>query len=181
MSTDLINQITLHYLTKTTKLSEVPSTTVNRTEKKFYRKRIYNLTRYLLTSSDVTVNNDVKSAFDNYLNTCIYYFKNTDNNDILQKEYQNDLICDDKLCDEKKQDETNQEYTNANQLMMRTVTTSLDKFLKKKRTAKPIILPQQKEVDLNNPELMTKGIRDDRKRDDRKRDDRKRDDRKKKI
>jgi hypothetical protein len=163
MSEDLVNKITLHYLTKSTKLVETGPVRVDRHEKKFYRKRIYNLSRDLLSSRNIA-NEDVRSAFDNYVNTCIYYFKSLDINDILQEEYKNiipepnvvvDPICDVNACDD------------ANNLLVRSVkvsNASLDKFFKKKVIkTDTLVLPQQKEINLKDPTLMLKGI--DKKKD----------------
>ena len=148
MSEDLVNKITLQYLTTSTKLVETGPVLVDRNEKKFYRKRIYNLSRDLLTSSNIA-NEDIKRAFDNYVNTCIYYFKSVDINDILQEEYKNiipepsvviDPVCDVNSCDD------------ANNLLVRSVkvsTASLDKFFTKKVIKKDtLVLPQQKEINL---------------------------------
>ena len=158
MSEDLVNKITIHYLTKSTKLVETGPVRVDRHEKKFYRKRIYNLSRDLLSSSNIA-NEDVRSAFDNYVNTCIYYFKSLDSNDILQEEYKNvidepsvvvDTVCDVNACDD------------ANNLLVRSVkvsNASLDKFFKKKVIKNDtLVLPQQKDINLKDPTLRTKGI-----------------------
>jgi len=161
MSEDLVNKITLHYLTKSTKLVETGPVRVDRHEKKFYRKRIHNLSRDLLSSNNTAdLNEDVKRAFDNYVNMCIYYFKSLDSNDILQEEYKNvidepsvvvDPVCDVNACDD------------ANNLLVRSVkmsTASLDKFFKKKVIkTDTLLLPQQKEINLKDPTLMTKGIK----------------------
>jgi hypothetical protein len=153
MSEDLINQITLHYLTKSTKRVESDQIKVDRSEKKFYRKRIYNLSRDLLSSSNIA-NEDVNRAFDNYVNTCIYYFKSLDSNDILQEEYKN-FIAEPAATTEL----INDALDDANNALVRSVkvsNASLDKFFKKKTDT--IILPQQKEINLKDPALMTKGI-----------------------
>ena len=153
MSEDLVNKITLHYLTKSTKRVESGPVNVDRNEKKFYRKRIHNLSRDLLSSSNIA-NEDVNRAFDNYVNTCIYYFKSLDSNDILQEEYKN-FITEPAATTEL----INDVIDDANNTLVRSVkvsTASLDKFFKKK--ADTIILPQQKEINLKDPALMTKGI-----------------------
>ena len=157
MSEDLVNKITLHYLTKSTKRVESGPVNVDRNEKKFYRKRIHNLSRDLLSSSNIE-NEDVKRAFDNYINACIYYFKSVDSNDILQAEYKNiipeprvvDTVCDVNACDD------------ANNLLVRSVkvsNASLDKFFTKKVIKNDtLVLPQQKDINLKDPTLRMKGI-----------------------
>ena len=57
-------------------------------DKKFYRKRISNLTKELLLNEPP--NNllpDVSFAFDNYIKTCIHYFKIIDESEIIQRDY----------------------------------------------------------------------------------------------
>ena len=61
-------------------------------DKKFYRKRINNLTReLLLNEQDIHVFPDVIFAFDNYIKNCISYFKIIDENDIIQQDYSNTI------------------------------------------------------------------------------------------
>ena len=181
MSEDLVNKITLHYLTKSTKRVESDPIKVDRNEKKFYRKRIYNLSRDLLTSSNIA-NEDVKRAFDNYVNMCIYYFKSLDSNDILQEEYKNvidepsvvvDPVCDVNACDD------------ANNLLVRSVkvsTASLDKFFTKKIIkTDTLVLPQQKEINLKDPSLRLKGIKDKKKKKDKSKTKEKSNDKKENI
>jgi len=170
----IINQITLdcllnknmmkkHLKNKKTKAN-------NKEERKFYRKRTYNLFKEMITGNDPEdLLPDVKYAYDNFINCCIHYFKTIDNNDLRQAEYKEyDLF-------------TNLDNTNAldmslnitsnidsnidaNILLMRSIkidTPNLDKYVKKTTTKKKeeIILPKQKDIDLTNPELKNKGLK----------------------
>jgi hypothetical protein len=147
-------------------LQEKISNSVNRQDKRFYKKRIVDLTRDMLSKPSFHESNilsDVKYAFDNYVKTCVQYFKTIDNSDILQEEYKN---MDDETeissnC-ESANEKANPNYEDINKLLMRSVKmdNSLDKFVKKKFTKiqeEPII-PKQKEIDLMDPVLKTKGI-----------------------
>ena len=96
MSEDLIHQITLDCLINKhvyTKMQNVNKTrNINKKEKKFYRKRILNLSKDLLLKKDNDydeINPDIKSSFDNFIKTCIHYFKIIDRNDILQEDFKN--------------------------------------------------------------------------------------------
>ena len=92
MTDSLINQITLdcllnkeminkHLKNKKTKVE-------NKEERKFYRKRTYNLFKELITGNHPTdLLPDVKYAYDNFVNASIHYFKTIDNNDLRQEEY----------------------------------------------------------------------------------------------
>jgi hypothetical protein len=173
MSEELINQITLDCLVDKevfTKMHEVKKQKmVNKRDKKFYRKRILNLTKELLIQKEDNyneINPDIKNSFDNYIRTCIQYFKVIDNNDILQEEY--------KILNMEKQDEKNNSsidiamhentYDNEkDRLFMRSVKMkhNLDNFVKITTTKKPeeIILPKLKEINLQDPILRIKGIR----------------------
>ena len=95
MSVAFVNQVTLDCLLNKHQyekyISKKISKDVDKKEKRFYRKRILNLTKDLL-SSEVEVTNllpDVKYAFDNYIRACIHSFKVLDSNDIIQSEYEN--------------------------------------------------------------------------------------------
>jgi hypothetical protein len=169
MTENIINQITLDclinkevyekmYITKKQRI-------VNKKDKKFYRKRILNLTRELLLKKDndySEINPDIKFSFDNYIKTCIHYFKIIDNNDIIQEEY--------KEYDAEFDKNTNNQIVNDNtsydkekdKLFMRSIKmpNGLENFVKITTTKKPeeIILPKIKEIDLQEPKLRNKGI-----------------------
>ena len=204
MSDAFVNQVTLDCLLNKHQyekyISKKISKDVDKKEKKFYRKRILNLTKDLL-SSEAEVNGnkllpDVKYAFDNYVRTCIHSFKILDSNDIIQSEYENikkieqsreeklieecindeDLVNKSTECeneDEVIEEEQNEEYKktkniNNQQLAdnilarsnIRIINPSLDSFIKVKmpQMKDEMILPKQKEINLNEPSLKTKGI-----------------------
>ena len=94
MSQDLINQITLNCLMNkhqyekyvTNKISK----SIDEEDKKTYKKRILSLTKELISNNEVgenTVAPDVKYAFEQYIKSCIQYFKLMDNNNIIQEKY----------------------------------------------------------------------------------------------
>jgi len=167
MSENIIHQITLDCLVNKEVYEKMQhlkrEKNVNRKDKKFYRKRILNLTRELLLKKDddySEINPDIKFAFDNYVKTCIQYFKIIDNNDIIQEEYKDFNLELENHCDlnmngpnyDKEQDK----------LFMRSIKMPnyLEQFVKITMTKKPeeIILPKIKEIDLQEPNLRNKGI-----------------------
>jgi hypothetical protein len=92
MSSGIIDQITLECLmNKETynKLMSHKSIVIEKNkDKKFYRKRINNLTKELLLSNPPdNLMPDVSFAFDNYIKTCIHFFKIIDETDIIQQDY----------------------------------------------------------------------------------------------
>ena len=158
MSDEFINRVTMDCLLNKGQYykSSTVTRTNNRKDKKFYKKRIYNLTRDLLVNKEqeLCFPADISSAFDNYVNTCIAYFKNLDKTDILQDDYK-DIV-------EPIQHGINeQSIEKADKLLMRSIQlTPLDSFVTKKVSIKKeIILPQQKEINLKDPVLKTKGLK----------------------
>jgi hypothetical protein len=169
-----LNQVSLDYLiNKKQYKNQFTSFSENsmnkktiRKDKKFYRRRIVSLTKDLLykEESEIIVSPDIKYAFDNFIKTCINYFKLLDTNDIIQKDY-NEFDSDTEITDNKTDEsEFSQKIKEENEkLLMRSVKISnhsLDNFIKIKMTKKPedLIIPQQKEIDLKDPILKNKGV-----------------------
>jgi hypothetical protein len=150
----------------------------------FYKERATELTVALLHERETIepyVTKDLLSAFHTYMRACICFFRSKDMNDIHQKEYVGEGEDDDyfhpgaiktekeleaeawqeleALCGE---DPGDVPYQLADTIMMRQITlktqpNTLDRFLKFEKTeAPPIILPQQKEIDLEHPDLKKK-------------------------
>lgn len=171
-SENLVNQITLNYFLNKEQYDRHINNKINRTtnkkDKKFYRKRILSLTKDLLYNleNDIGKLPDIKYAFDNYIKMCINTFKSIDLSDILQEEYKDIILSDeDEIPPNLGENEENilLAKEEADKLMMRSVKMeikTLDSFVKRTNVKKEptIILPQQKEVNLNDPNLKTKGI-----------------------
>jgi len=132
-------------------------------DKKFYRRRILNLTKdMLLNTYSEEVLPDVKDAFENYVKTCIGYFKIKDEMDIIQEDYPIENLLDEITKNQLDYDDI-VSPEEADKLMMRSIKINqlpLDKFVKIKqlKPQKEIILPQQKEINLQDPVLKKKGI-----------------------
>jgi len=173
MYEDLVHQITVDCLInkevylKMQKSNLIHS--VNKKEKKFYRKRVLNLTRELLLKKDTSyneINPDIKNSFDNFVKTCIHYFKTIDRNDIIQEDFKNFDDDDDHDNDnEKCTDTTNSNGYNSendNKLFMRSIKikNGLENFVTIKSFKKPdeMILPKIKDINLEEPTLRNKGI-----------------------
>ena len=166
-SNAFLNQASLDYLINTKQykiqLTTALNTKINRKDKKFYRRRILNLTKELLSKeeSEIFISPDIKYAFDNLVKTCVHYFKILDRNDIIQEDYNE---FDDEIKEDKEISETEQFLKEENEkLLMRSVKMSnhsLDNFIKIKMTKniEELIIPQQKEINLKDPTLKIKGI-----------------------
>jgi len=176
MSDQLINQITIDCLINKSIYDKYMQSNItklnNRKDKKFYRKRIFSLTKELLINQEPeNLFPDIKYCFENYVNTCIQYFKTIDNNDILQEDYStilNETYLDDldNLSNLNNLNNLNNIGENAakeDNLMMRSInikSQTLDSFVTKKYIKKPdeMILPKEKNINLKDPILRKKGV-----------------------
>jgi len=171
MSEAFLNQITLDCLLNkkmyNTHLRSKKIKEQNKEERKFYRKRSFNLFKEIITGNEPKdLPPDVKYAYDNFINTTIHYFKTIDNNDIIQLEYK-DIDIPLQECNENYIDISGNlaSIIEADKLLLRSIkinAPTLDKYVKKTTTKKKeddIILPKQKEINLNNPELKNKGLK----------------------
>jgi hypothetical protein len=166
MSANIVNEITLEYLMSREQHAKFMNkkkeglSSGERKDKKFYRKRILNLSRDLLLNQvPDKMLGDVKAAFDNYVKTCINYFKILDETDIIQEDYDGLTMLDDALGAE----DIGTNSTDADKLLMRSIKMNkgpLDDFVKIKSTKppNPPIIPVQKDINLKDPELKNKGI-----------------------
>lgn len=171
MSEDFVNQITLDCLLNkqmyNNQIRSKKAKQINNEERKFYRKRIFNLFKEIINGNKPDdLSPDVKYAYDNFIKTSIQYFKTVDNNDIIQSEYKDVIFS---------LDSSNNTYIdssfnyNTNNLEVDLLLTrsiklevpTLDKYITKTRTKKKeeLVLPKQKEINLNDPQLKTKGIK----------------------
>ena len=169
MSQAFVDQVTLDCLLNkemfNKHIKNQKAKSINKEERKFYKKRIYNLFKELLITKEEPKDllPDVKYAYDNFINSCINYFKTIDNNDLNQEEYKGlDEILDIINIPELK-DNNLQTEEEANKLLMRSIKITrppLDNFVKRKsiKPQEKLILPKQKEINLNDPELKIKGI-----------------------
>jgi hypothetical protein len=139
-----------------------------RKDRKFYRKRILEITKQLLsasiTNTATDINKDIQIVFDRYIDTCIERFKIIDKTDIIQSEHGatiyestiNDILID---APSLSAQEADKELLMSNTKIINTNT--LDAFVKVK-TSKPRkkeIIPLQKDINLKDPALKNKGIR----------------------
>lgn len=170
MSQSLVNQITIDCLLNREAMGEhvmkQREKQINKEELNFYRKRIYNLFKEIISNkppSDMPP--DVKYAYDTFIKASIHYFKVADNNDLLQEEYK-DVEFPLQECSDLDAKLTENFVVNdeANKLLMRSVkmdAPTLDKYVKRTCVKKEdnIILPKSREVDIMNPELKNKGLK----------------------
>ena len=150
--------------------------------KRFYKKRIMEMTRDMLKGETV---NDifVLQAFDAYAKACITYFRNKDKNDTLQEEHMAECITvgylppivetdSDPEPDENVVDPQLLTESSKRKLEILTLfdkhksphTPTLDTFVIKTTPATTAaaaapIIPQQREINLDDPKFKTKDIK----------------------
>lgn len=163
MSQSYINQVTIDYLLSiNNKYLTKKENKENKEEIKFYKKRIYNLFKEIITgNSPNDLLPDVKYAYSNFLTESIRYFKITDNNDIIQSEYKDMDFPPEIGCNV---NDISGNVVDADKLLMRSIkidVPTLDKYVTRIRTKKEekIILPKKKDINLNDPELKNKGLK----------------------
>ena len=121
---------------------------------KFYRKRIFQLTKEFLTGKHIHA--ELKMSFLNYSKSCIKYFKFIDKADTLQENYPS---------------EKNIKYSPSfisgsppDHLIMRTIEPAVKKItdcmhIISSKKQKKIFLPKKININLNDPKFRTKGVR----------------------
>lgn len=170
MSDDFVNRVTLDCLLNKEMYSNQIKTkkerALSKEDKRFYRKRIYSLFKEIISGKppqDLFL--DVKSTYETFVTTAINYFKAIDRSDIIQSEYSESVSVEDlsnNTIDGSINDTT--DYNEGLLSSLRSVkmnTPTLDKYVTKIRTKKKeeLILPQQKDINLQNPEFKSKGVK----------------------
>ena len=153
-----LNLIDLEYLTNRSFLKNRGSKTKVEIDTydidlKFYRKRIFQLTKDFLTGH--YVNADLKESFSNYSSSCIKYFKFIDKADTIQAVYSPN---------------ENIKYTpsfitplSADHLIMRSKEPAIIKIpdcmhIISTKNNKKIFLPKSLNINLKDPKFRTKGV-----------------------
>ena len=144
-------------------------TQVEPEEKIFYRRRIIDLCKRILTDqydSTTLPPTDLIETFNGFCFDSIKYFKMKDKSDILQSEFHSvDVVDDNTFIPQgdalEMQDIIQNDLIGREVKTMRQVTF-LDKHaVVVKPTFVKVNFPIERQVDLNDPKLQTKGILDD--------------------
>jgi hypothetical protein len=169
MNNSYINQITLDCLLNKeimgNHVMKQREKQINKQEYNFYRKRIYNLFKEIISNKiPKDLPPDVKYSYDTFIKASIHYFKIIDNNDLLQEEYKDINVQIQEKNDEIDISSNNYINDEANKLMMRSVKMdipTLDKYVKRISNIKKneIVIPKTREVNIMVPELKNKGLK----------------------
>jgi len=150
--------------------------TIKASDRKFYKKRVLYLTNELLNNKKnpqiLEHGESLVEAFQQYLATCISYFKHLDTHDICQEEYK-DLKEEE---EEDKDDDLKEDWREKDKAIMLSLCNNSQKkvmkqFLsiskkeenekekeKEKEETTKIFVPLKKKIKLKTEELKTKGI-----------------------
>jgi len=151
-----LNMIDLEYLTNPNFLKVKKNVKKNdySSDIKFYRKRIFQLTKDFLC--DKHINDSLKNAFINYANACIDYFKFIDQSEIIQKDYDIDIEQTKKPLTVTYQSQPNHLMMRNVQPISRTITECLP-IKYKKKPPRPY-MPQNRQINLRDPKFRSKGL-----------------------
>lgn len=161
MITNDIDAITLQYFTNQkfdigniTSGKDKDAFVVDNSERKFYKKRIIQLTKDLFKNNEP--NDAIRSGFNNYIGSCISYFKFIDASELLQEEYEG-LNNDIQECNNS--DDT---IGKIDEVLFNkpNVTNTLDTFINSKQIAvNEEQMPTSKVLNIRTQKFKTKGVR----------------------
>ena len=167
-SNQIVQDITIEYLLSGSlnKMNQSISKPTPFKNKKFYRKRLIQLTKDLLNEDDENpvYHPDIYRSFYKYINTSIDYFQTIDRNDIIQEDYKDlELEGKEDLFPEFNDNlEHHVTMEQVNKQMMRQINMknyTLDGLVKRTVIKKEEpILPKKKKINLKDPELKNKGV-----------------------
>lgn len=166
MTDTFLNKINMEYLSNKDQYNKsfvnLEVTKINKKDKKFYKKRTFNLVKELLMNNEpLFLSPNVKHDFNVFLNSSIEYFKVLDSNDIIQADLKGHNNIDVESINAESIDDNIINENNVDNLLMRSLNinnNSLDKFIKIKKNYNEIIIPIQKDINLSDPILRIKGI-----------------------
>ena len=131
---------------------------ISKEDKKFYKKRIIQLTKDLLKKE--CDNNIINASFNAYINTAIEYFKFIDKEEIMQEEYK-DLEEKNKKANKGKKFES----MDSDKLMMKEIKNKTNDNIKNfaivtnKKKKEKLKTPKQKKINLKTDKLKNKGVK----------------------
>ena len=163
------NEIDLMYFTNSSarrmmdEKEKVKQKKIDKKDIKFYRKRILQLTKDLLRGGKSS--NIINESFNAFVETAIKSFKFEDEEEILQKEFED-------LEEKKKKNPKEKEFISmdSDKLMMKDLKNKKNDTIKNfavvktKKKKEKIKTPSQKKIDLKTEELKNKGVKKKKKK-----------------
>lgn len=125
-------------------------------DKKFYKKRIIQLTKDLFIKKSST--KEMQKVFEQYIKGCIEHLKTLDKHDILQEEYKNMDLSHNLI--NNSIDNNQEEDYNAYIYKTDEKIIKMDDFvIIKKKPVEKKNNPKQKDINLKDPSLKLKGVK----------------------
>jgi hypothetical protein len=150
---------------------------ISKKDKKFYKKRILNISKKILDDEPQNLNNDIIFAFNSFIKLLIKDFKMIDTNDIYQDDYKdfnfdnykneiNDINEINEINDIQNNDKNEIKNLNYITNYKNNKNFNLDNFVliinkeknKINEEINTIILPKKRIADIKNPLLKNKGL-----------------------
>lgn len=125
---------------------------------KFYKKRIYAITKQLLNNKEVdNIPIVLKEVFNDYIKNCVNYFEFIDTSDLLQNEY---LTLDDNLDDVEVNDDISIEEINKKLISVKPSKGKIENFFDvyQNKPDNPEF-PKQKNLNIKDAAHKKKGIK----------------------
>ena len=155
---DLLYFSNTYGLKKLIEKKEQKKIIINKEDKKFYKKRIIQLTKDLLKGK--CDNNIINASFNAYIKTAIEDFKFIDKKEIIQEEYKD-------LEKKKKVNKKIEEFKliDSDKLMMKEIKNKTNDniknfaVVKNKKKKDKMKTPKQKEINIKTDKLKNKGVK----------------------
>tara|TARA_B100000902_G_C27030035_1_gene774010 strand:+ start:152 stop:613 length:462 start_codon:yes stop_codon:yes gene_type:complete len=123
---------------------------------KFYKKRIYSITKQLLCKRNSEFPETLKKSFFEYVKNCVEYFEFIDTSDILQSEYSN---IDDSLISISDNEDITLEEMNKKLISVKK-SSKIEDFMDIGIVKpEPVKFPEQKKIEIKNEMHKKKGIK----------------------
>lgn len=163
------------------KKEKIKNLTISKKDKKFYKKRILNISTKILENDEPeNINNDIIFAFNSFIKLLIQDFKMIDKNDIYQDDYKDfnfdfdNYKNDNDIIDINETDNINEIQNNKNNEIKNLNYTkyknnknfNLDNFVliinkeknKNNEEINSIVIPKKRIANIKNPLLKNKGL-----------------------
>ena len=128
-----------------------------KTDVKFYKKRIIQLTKDMMKGQHIT--NSVNKAHNEYMKSCVAYLRFLDTKDILQEEYK-DIPEQPDISDDDIEGDPNNNLINPSYLHKQN---KIEDYIDVKKISNvpknDTYLPEKKDLKLKDPELKKKGVK----------------------
>tara|TARA_Y100000589_G_scaffold259671_1_gene249274 strand:+ start:503 stop:1033 length:531 start_codon:yes stop_codon:yes gene_type:complete len=128
-----------------------------KTDVKFYKKRIIQLTKDMMKGHHIT--NSVNKAHNEYMKSCVAYLRFLDTKDILQEEYK-DIPEQPDISDDDIEGDPNNNLINPSYLHKQN---KIEDYIDVKKISNvpknDTYLPEKKDLKLKDPELKKKGVK----------------------